>query len=779
MNFKYIEYQNLSSEEIINFLLKKNIEMNNKYNSYFDLSKLKCVDNDNIILLENKINLFCIDKEYDYALNLSNNRNILPNININLTKIDEYYRLYSNNDDENQIKKDIKIINSYIKNLVEFIKLDIIEGLREQNIVFYLFQFINKFFIYIFLNPNIENIKLNNNSQVLENDKLNNNDIDDYIEFFSNFLIIRDSAKLYLSNDIYNTKIKELGEENKIIVIQKLRTNTNLGLYLAFNDFINFPNEFKKLINNCQKFLCHIVRKINNKREIPINNKNNEMIYYKKMNILLEDFIKCFNIFHFINEIYSIIDYKNFYNYELNHNFDIKNEFKLYKKNQSEKEETKNEKDNNLHQDFNINTFKNDLYTLSFTLLSYTWLFDAGTKYILINLFNNHSQNYIALNSFNDLLTEVQEFLNRKNTNNNTILNINSDFCLTLSIRRDYLIQDTLKELSKPNINLRSPLKINFIDEEGIDQGGLKKEFFMLLTRQIFNEKNNLFTYYNKSHLFWFNININSEEEKIKYELIGIILGLSIYNGIILDIKFPLIIYKKLLQIEPSLEDIKEIDIELYNNFMFLLNCEDENLENIIDTNFTVLIEKNGQKMCIPLIEDGENIMINNDNKKEYIDLYIDWFFNISIEDCYSSFEKGFYKVFDEDLSKLLTPEELELIICGSSDLNFQELQKACIYKDGYDKDSITIKFFWEIVFEFNQEEKKKLLSFITGCDRAPINGLGNLTISITKIGTDINKLPSAHTCFNDLLLPDYKDKDLLKKFLLISINYSEGFGLN
>ena len=71
------------------------------------------------------------------------------------------------------------------------------------------------------------------------------------------------------------------------------------------------------------------------------------------------------------------------------------------------------------------------------------------------------------------------------------------------------------------------------------------------------------------------------------------------------------------------------------------------------------------------------------------------------------------------------------------------------------------------------------MLSFITGCDRAPINGLGNLVISISKIGTDINKLPSAHTCFNDLLLPDYKNKELLKKFLLIAINFSEGFGLS
>ena len=379
------------------------------------------------------------------------------------------------------------------------------------------------------------------------------------------------------------------------------------------------------------------------------------------------------------------------------------------------------------------------------------------------------------MNSVSNLIPQIRNILNNSNDINENI-DINFNLCLTLSIRRDFLIEDTLKELSKPNINLRSPLKIEFIGEEGIDQGGLKKEFFMLLTRQIFNEKNNLFSYINKSRLFWFNINLNGEISK--YELIGIILGLSIYNGIILDIKFPLAIYKKLLQIEPSLEDIKEIDKELYNNFCYLLNTDDENLEKDLDTNFTVLIEKDGKKIIIPLIEHGENIMINNKNKKQYIDLYIDWYFNKSIKEYYINFEKGFYKVFDKDLSKILSPEELELIICGSSNLYFNELKDACIYKDGYNKDSLTIKYFWEIVFDLDEVEKKKLLSFITGCDRAPINGLGNLIISITKIGTDINKLPSALTCFNNLLLPDYKDKNILKKFLFIAINYSEGFGL-
>ena len=69
--------------------------------------------------------------------------------------------------------------------------------------------------------------------------------------------------------------------------------------------------------------------------------------------------------------------------------------------------------------------------------------------------------------------------------------------------------------------------------------------------------------------------------------------------------------------------------------------------------------------------------------------------------------------------------EELELIICGSQFLDFIELENSARYQDGYEETSDTIKLFWEVVHSFNIEEKKKFLLFLTGCDRAPLDGLG------------------------------------------------------
>ena len=736
--------------------------MNNKSHSFYDLTKLKCIDDEDIVLLEKKIKSFSIDEKYNYGLNISSKIFILPNLNLDFEKIDKYYEKLGKIN-SNKFLNEIKVINKYIKKIIEPINMKVIEGIKEQYIAYYLFHFVNQFYFYIFLNPNIKFPKFSKDI----NENITINEIDSFYEFFSNYILILNSAKLYLSNDIYNAQLNELGEKQKLYIIKKLRTHTNLGLYLSFKEIISFPNHFEKIINNCQKVLSSVVNIVGNNRLIfGDENYNNKNEFNTKVNILLENYIKIMEILHSINEIYNIIDYKYFYNYKLNNNFDIKKEFNLYKKNQYKAELSKKQiiSENNINE-FNINTFKTDMHNLTFTLLSYTWLFNANSKYILINLYNDNSQKDVILESVVNLLNE--------NNIQQSLANLN----LTLSVRRDNLIEDALDQLSKPNIKFRSPLKIDFIGEEGVDQGGLKKEFFMLITRKIFTEEYNLFSYNSKTKLFWFNL--RSSHQSKNYELIGIIFGLAIYNSIILDIKFPLALYKKLLQVEPSLEDLKEIDIELYKNFCYILDTDEEDLEDKLDTNFTVLTENNGEKNVLPLIENGEKIMINNENKKEYVELYIDWYFNKSIQDYYSSFEKGFNRVFDEDLLKILTPEELELIICGSSNLNFHELQKVCIYKDGYNQESLTIKYFWEVVFDFDEEEKKKLLSFITGCDRAPINGLGNLVISITKIVTDINKLPSAHTCFNDLLLPDYKIKELLKKNLLIAINFSEGFGLS
>jgi len=216
----------------------------------------------------------------------------------------------------------------------------------------------------------------------------------------------------------------------------------------------------------------------------------------------------------------------------------------------------------------------------------------------------------------------------------------------------------------------------------------------------------------------------------------------------------------------------------MYNNLCFLRDTEIPNLEETIGSSFEVEVDNFGEKICIELKPVGSDIIISQQNKEEYINLYLDWKFNKSIEKFFNPFLNGFYKVADKTIFEIIESDELELIICGTQNLDFKDLEEGSVAGDGYTKESQTVKDFWEIVHEFNEETKKKFLFFLTGCDRAPIKGLGSLRMIIGRHGPDSDKLPCAHTCFNYLLIPDYQDKEKLKKRLLLAIENSEGFGL-
>ena len=737
--------------------------MNSKYNTYDHLDKLKCVEDGQIIEIEKKFEKFSIDNNYNYAINLLQKKQTLPKFNIDLPKLIAYYK--STNDSVEDLVKEITIFNKYYESLTKWVNMSKCETLKEKSIVYYLFYFICRCFFYVIMHNNFMVSQPNTNI---------------FLQFFKNFNQIITTAKLYLQEDIENSSM--IVDENNMN--NKIEINLKKGLYEAFDELKKCPNDFNRAIINCHNFISFTLFSVDH--HIEIDGEEEDNIIDTDMLNLLEIFVVSFDFLHKINEYFSIIEYTKFYNDSLSKSLNIRREFRTYLHNQKvkekqKKEKEKNKKTNENEKDKDKNKIKDNLKdedededeedkdndVIKFTLFDYMWLFNPAAKNDIILLFNENQQN-------SELIKFLNQDRNREGGFLSFFLNRNK-FNFIINIRRDHLIEDTLNEVSKPGINFQNKLKVKFTGEQGVDEGGVKKEFFILLIRQIFDPNYGMFSYNNKTRLYWFNH--YTFEPKIKYELIGIIFGLAIYNNTILDVKLPIVVYKKLLGIKPNLDDMKQCDPELYHTLNYLKTTNDDNLKDELDTNFTVIDDKFGEKLLIPLKENGENIMIDNNNKDEYVDLYIDWFFNKSISEYFNSFKKGFYRVFNPNLSKILTPEELELIICGTQILDFNELKKACQYEE-YDNNSETIKYFWEILLDFNEEEKKKFLSFVTGCDRAPIDGLGSLPITVSNGGSDLNQLPSAHTCFNNLILPDYKNKEKMKKAILTAINYSEGFGL-
>eukprot|EP00252_Welwitschia_mirabilis_P019840 TRINITY_DN4700_c0_g3_i1.p1 TRINITY_DN4700_c0_g3~~TRINITY_DN4700_c0_g3_i1.p1 ORF type:complete len:824 (-),score=153.30 TRINITY_DN4700_c0_g3_i1:15-2159(-) len=349
---------------------------------------------------------------------------------------------------------------------------------------------------------------------------------------------------------------------------------------------------------------------------------------------------------------------------------------------------------------------------------------------------------------------------------------------LVLMVNRSNLIADTfrqLSELSGCTSELRKPLKVKFEGEEGVDQGGITKEFFQLLVRELFNVDYGMFVYNEDTRHYWFNH--NSMESEHEYWLVGAILGLAIYNGVILDVHFPLVVYKKILNLSPCLDDLKDFQPEVAKSLQQLLDYEGD-VSDTFCLCFQVTYDYFGEMRTIDLVPDGGNISVTNDNRQRYVHLYVKYLLIESIQHQFHAFSKAFLEVCGGAALKLFRYEELELLICGLPHFDFNALEKVTKYDGGYSRESEVIKWFWELVREMSFEEKKSLLFFATGNDRVPIGGLGNLKLTIIQNGDDTERLPTAHTCFNFLLLPEYSSKTKLEKKLKLAISNSIGFGL-
>ncbi|KAM8852011.1 putative E3 ubiquitin-protein ligase HECTD2 isoform 1-T1 [Synchiropus picturatus] len=359
---------------------------------------------------------------------------------------------------------------------------------------------------------------------------------------------------------------------------------------------------------------------------------------------------------------------------------------------------------------------------------------------------------------------------------------------LNIKVRRAQLLGDSLDELTRKRCDLKKKLRVTFVGEAGLDMGGLTKEWFLLLVRQIFHADYGMFTYMKDSRCHWFSS--WKCDNYSEFQLIGTLMGLAVYNSIALDIHFPLFCYRKLLtpptapcdqnavvgMATATLEDLQQVMPELAHGLGELLNYEG-NVEEDFYLTFQVFQEEMGVVRSHNLKPGGDKIPVTKLNRKEYVQLYIDFLLNKSICKQFSAFYQGFHSVCASDALMLLRPEEVEMLVCGNPDLDMGALQKAAQY-EGFSKSDNTIRCFWDVILSFPLELQKKLLHFATGSDRIPVGGMADLNFKISKIDVSTDWLPVSHTCFNQICLPPYRTRKELKHKLTIAISNAEGFGL-
>mmetsp|Transcript_10135 Transcript_10135/g.14873 ORF Transcript_10135/g.14873 Transcript_10135/m.14873 type:complete len:1244 (-) Transcript_10135:1334-5065(-) len=345
-----------------------------------------------------------------------------------------------------------------------------------------------------------------------------------------------------------------------------------------------------------------------------------------------------------------------------------------------------------------------------------------------------------------------------------------------LEVDREKLLEETLDKIraAKPT-DLCRKLRIIFKGEEGLDAGGVTKEFFQLLSEELFDVNSSLWCNRYGSEITWFNSDCTWDEEG--FELVGVLVGLALYNGVLLDVRFPMAVYRKLLSLPLGLEDM--VDEELKQGLKLLLNYEGDDVEDVFCLNFEVTWMALGKEQTIELKPNGSEIPVTSENKEEYVLLYVSWLLVDSIESQWGAFEKGIMKVMENASFDIFSPEELKLLVVGTPDLDFKALESNTSYEGGFDENSMVVRNFWRFIHEADRETQLKFLKFATGSSMAPIGGLGELNFLIQRAGPDSPQLPTSHTCFNTLLLPDYGDDyEKLKTRLGRAVLECEGFGL-
>ncbi|XP_071455632.1 probable E3 ubiquitin-protein ligase HERC4 [Hetaerina americana] len=347
---------------------------------------------------------------------------------------------------------------------------------------------------------------------------------------------------------------------------------------------------------------------------------------------------------------------------------------------------------------------------------------------------------------------------------------------LILEVSRENLVGDTLIQLqSLDTRDLKKPLKVKFMGEEAEDAGGVRKEFFLLLMREVLDPKYGMFQQHDETRAIWFSE--ASFEEETMYFLIGLLCGLAIYNFTIIELPFPLVLYKKLLGEPVSLNDLEHLSPTMTRSLRSVLNYEGPDMEEVFGLYFELSKEVYGEMKVFHLKPGGEKIPVTQENKKEYVDLYVDWVLNKSVDKHFQAYQTGFLKVCGGRVLKLFHAQELMAVVVGNEEYDWDELERETEYKNCYNSSHPTIRLFWEVFHELPLDEKKKFLLFLTGSDRIPILGMKAIKLVIQPTEDD-KYLPVAHTCFNLLDLPQYATKEKLRYKLLQAIQQYQGFSL-
>ncbi|KAJ8286077.1 hypothetical protein GJAV_G00034290 [Gymnothorax javanicus] len=386
-----------------------------------------------------------------------------------------------------------------------------------------------------------------------------------------------------------------------------------------------------------------------------------------------------------------------------------------------------------------------------------------------------------------------------------------------ITIRRSRMLEDGYDQLRRLPVNsIKGVIRVKFVndlgvDEAGIDQDGVFKEFLEEIIKKVFNPGLNLFkTTSGNERLYPSPTSYIHENHLQLFEFVGKMLGKAMYEGIVVDVPFASFFLSQVLghhhsMFYSSIDELPSLDSEFYKNLTSIKRYDGD----VSDLGLTLSYDEDvmGQLVCHELIPGGKTMPVTNENKISYIHLMAHFRMHTQIKDQTAAFIRGFRCIINPEwLHMFSTPEVQRLVSGDNAEIDLDDLKKHTVYYGGFHSSHRVIIWLWDILSnDFTAEERAMFLKFVTSCSRPPLLGFAYLkppfSIRCVEVSDDQDtgdtlgsvlrgfftirkkepggRLPTSSTCFNLLKLPNYSKKSLLRDKLRYAISMNTGFELS
>jgi len=340
-------------------------------------------------------------------------------------------------------------------------------------------------------------------------------------------------------------------------------------------------------------------------------------------------------------------------------------------------------------------------------------------------------------------------------------------------IERHNLLKTTLAEfLYMPAKTLRQKIKVKFANENGIDGGGLTREYLTIIIKELFDPRSGLFCFSEN------NVNIQPSSlsaiiphHLVYFELAGLLLAKTIQHEYVADINLTQSFLKHILEKEISMDDLGDVDPQLLKSLEWVMKNQVDGLEQSFVYESRLL----EQKTVKELILDGHKIILNEKNKENFVQRTCQIKLKEEISDQLAAFLRGFHLIIPANFLTIFTPSELQLLISGPSCIDIEQLKQTAEYRNGYTKDSLQIIWLWEVLNKFSQKELGLFALFVSGSPKLPFQFEKQNYFKYAKPGYPNFNLPVAHTCSFEIVLPEYRSQEELERKLKLAIYEGQG----